>query len=138
MLLLKPVKKKDAFLDEAKGWFEQDITDLKDYKTDTLGVRHTAPDFVYSSSFNMGGLLKKAGNNIIFEIGKIEGQPLIIKPEQRTRNIDIYMPYARCIEYNIVFEIPDGYKVEGVEALNKNISPKLMQVFLHCRSKRHR
>ena len=61
-------KQKEAFIAEAKGWFEQEVTDFKDYKTDTLGVRHTAPDFVYSSSFNLGGLVKKAGDNIIIEI----------------------------------------------------------------------
>ncbi|MEP6713154.1 MAG: DUF3857 domain-containing protein [Ferruginibacter sp.] len=113
---------KDAFLEEAKGWFEQDITGLKNCKTDTLGVRHTAPNFVYSSSFTIGNLVKKAGNNMIVEIGKIEGQPLIIKNEQRKREIDAYMPYARSIEYNIEFEIPDGYTVEGLQALNKNVT----------------
>ncbi len=114
-------KQKDAFVKEAKGWLEQDITDLKDYKTDNLGVRHTAPNFVYSSSFNVGGLVKKAGNNIIVEIGKIQGQPLVIKEEQRRRDIDIYMPFARSIEYNIEMTIPDGYTAEGVAALNKNV-----------------
>ena len=115
-------KQKDAFVAEAKGWFEQEVTNLKDYKTDNLGVRHTAPDFIYSSSFNLGGLVKKAGNNIIVEIGKLQGQPLVIKPEQRKRNIDVYMPFARSIEYNIELEIPEGYSAEGVEALNKKVT----------------
>jgi hypothetical protein len=114
-------KQKDAFVKEAKDWFEQDVTDLKDYKTDKLGVRHTDPDFVYSSSFNLGGFIKKAGNNIIIEIGKIQGQPLVIKQEQRKRDIDIYMPFARSIEYNIELEIPDGYTAEGITALNKKV-----------------
>ena len=114
-------KQKEAFVKEAKSWFEQEITDLKDNKTDNLGVRHTAPDFVYSSNFNLGGLVKKAGNNIIVEIGKIQGQPLVIKQEQRKRDIDVYMPFARSIEYNIELEIPDGYSAEGVAALNKKI-----------------
>jgi Domain of Unknown Function with PDB structure (DUF3857) len=114
-------KQKDAFSAEAKGWFEQDITDLKDYKTDNLGVRHTAPDFIYSSTFNLGGLVKKAGNNIIIEIGKIQGHPLVIKPEQRKRDVDAYMPFARSIEYNIELEIPEGYTAEGIEALNKKV-----------------
>jgi len=114
-------KQKDAFVKEAKDWFEQDVTDLKDYKTDKLGVRHTDPDFVYSSSFNLGGFIKKAGNNIIVEIGKIQGQPLVIKQEQRKRDIDIYMPFARTIEYNMELEIPDGYTAEGVAALNKKV-----------------
>ena len=115
-------KQKDAFIEEAKYWFDQDVTDLKDYKTDTLGVRHSAPDFVYSSSFNLNGMVKKAGNNIILEIGKIEGEPLVIKPEQLKRDLDVYMPYARCIEYNVEFEIPDGYSVEGIAALNKDVT----------------
>jgi hypothetical protein len=114
-------KQKDDFIKEAKDWFEQDITDLKDYKTDKLGVRHTSPDFVYSSTFNLGGLVKKAGNNIILEIGKIQGQPLVIKPEQRIRDIDIYMPFARSVEYNIILEIPDGYTAEGIAVLNKKV-----------------
>jgi hypothetical protein len=66
--------------------------------------------------------VKKAGNNIIVEIGKIEGEPLIIKPEQRKRDIDMYAPFARSIEYNIEFKIPDGYTVQGIEALNKNVT----------------
>jgi hypothetical protein len=114
-------KQKDAFIKEAKDWFEQEVTDLKDYKTDNLGVRHTAPDFVYSSSFNLGGLVKKAGNNIIIEVGKIQGQPLVIKEEQRKRDIDIFMPYARSIEYNIELQIPEGYTAEGIAALNKKV-----------------
>jgi len=113
---------KDEFISEAKDWFNQDITGLKDYKTDTLGVRDSAPNFVYSSTFTLNGLVKRAGNNIIVEIGKIEGEPLIIKPEQRKRDIDVYMPFARSIEYNIKFQIPDGYTVEGVAALNKKVS----------------
>jgi hypothetical protein len=115
-------KQKDQFVSEAKEWFSQDVSDLKDYKTDTLGVRISAPNFVYSSSFNLNGLVKKAGNNIIVEIGKIEGEPLIIKPEQRKRDIDMYAPFARSIEYNIEFQIPDGYTVQGIEALNKNVT----------------
>lgn len=112
---------KDEFVKEAKDWFDQEVTDLKDYKTDNLGVRHTAPDFIYSSSFYLGGLVKKAGNNIIVEIGKIQGQPFVVKPEQRKRDIDIYMPFARSVEYNIELEIPAGYSAEGIAALNKKV-----------------
>jgi len=55
------------------------------------------------------------------EIGKIEGQPLVIKPEQRKRDIDVYAPFARSIEYNIEFKIPEGYTVVGLAALNKKV-----------------
>ena len=112
---------KDAFIKEAGDWFNQDVLELKDFKTDNLGVRHTAPDFVYSSSFNLAGLVKKAGNNMILEIGKIQGDPLVVKPDQRNRDLDIYMAFARSIEYNIDLEIPEGYSAEGINALNKKV-----------------
>lgn len=112
-------KQKAAFISEAKDWFEQDITELTNYKTDTLGVRHTAPNFVYSSSFTLGGLVKKAGNNIIVDIGKVQGTPLTVMPEQRKRTLDVYMPFARSIEFNIELSIPEGYSAEGIAALNK-------------------
>lgn len=114
-------KQKEAVINEVKNWFEQDITDLKDFKIINPGVRHTAPDFIYSSSFQLNGLVKKAGNNFIIEIGKIQGQPLAVKEEQRNRTLDVYMPYARSIEYEIELAIPEGYTAEGVEALNSKV-----------------
>lgn len=114
-------KHKDECIDEAKSWFEQEVTDLKDFKIEKMGVRHTDPDFVFSESFLLDGLVKKAGSNIIFEIGKIQGQPLAIKDNQRKREQDVYMPYARSIGYDLRIQIPEGYSVEGVDALKKSV-----------------
>ncbi|MGN6292509.1 MAG: DUF3857 domain-containing protein [Chitinophagaceae bacterium] len=110
-----------SFNDDIKDWYEQDIVNLKDWKIDNMGIRHTAPDFIYSSSFDMDGLVKKAGNNIILEIGKVQGTPMVIKPEQRKRDMDVYMPFPRSIEYHLKVEVPEGYTVEGVEGLNKSV-----------------
>jgi hypothetical protein len=109
---------KDAFVKDAKEWFGQDVTNIKDFKVENMGVRHTSPDFVYSSTFNLNGLVKKAGNNLIVEIGKLQGQPLSVKEEQRKRTVDVYAPFARSIGYLIELAIPDGYTVDGVQALN--------------------
>jgi len=114
-------KNKDAFIAEAKDWFEQEVTGLTDHKVVNMGVRHTNPDFVYASKFKLDGLVKKAGNNYIIDIGKIQGSPLQIKPDQRKRTLDIYMPFARSLTTEIAFQIPEGYTVEGVAALNKKV-----------------
>lgn len=112
-------KQPEKFKDEVKDWFEQEITDLKDMKLVNLGVRHTSPVFEYASSFKMSGCVKKAGNNYIVDIGKLQGTPLKITEEHRKRTIDVYMPFARAIETYITINIPDGYSCEGVAALNK-------------------
>ena len=101
-------KQKDAFIEEAKSRFEQDITELTKYKVENMGVRHTNPDFVYSSEFLLDGLVKKAGNNLILEIGKIQGEPLSIRDDQRKRTLDVYMPFPRSIGYDIRLKIPDA------------------------------
>ncbi|MEI9946769.1 MAG: DUF3857 domain-containing protein [Chitinophagaceae bacterium] len=115
------LKQKDAFVTEAKEWFEQEITELSDNKVQNLGVRHTSPDFIYSSKFKMGGVIKKAGNNYILEIGKLQGSPLQIDPSQRKRKLDVYMPFARSINTEITIEIPPGYTAEGWESLNRKV-----------------
>jgi len=112
---------KDAFLKEAKGWYETDITNLTNHKIENLGVRHNNGDFIYSSEFTMGGLVKKAGNNFIVDIGKLQGIPLKIEDNQRQRNLNVYAPFARSIHYQITLEIPPGYTAEGVASLNKKV-----------------
>ena len=112
---------KDKFVNEAKDWFDQPVTDLTDYKVENLGVRHNNPDFVYSSKFNLGGLVKKAGNNLVIEIGKLQGATIKASPDLRKRKLDVYMPFARSINSQITLQIPDGYTAEGIAELNKKI-----------------
>jgi hypothetical protein len=69
----------------------------------------------------LDGLVKKAGNNYIFEIGKLLGGQIEIKPEDHVRNEDIYMAYPRQFSYTIQFDIPDGYTCEGVDRLNVKV-----------------
>ncbi len=87
-----------------------------------MGLRHTNPDFIYSTRFTIDGWIKKAGNNYIFEIGKLIGSQLELKPDQRNRKVDVYMPFPRTYEYTIEVDIPAGYKVEGLDKLVQNKS----------------
>ena len=112
-------KQKDAFITEAKEWMEVDITDLKDPKILNPGVRHTAPSFDYASGFRLNGLMKRAGNNYIIEVGKMIGNPTSAEGKQRERTIDIYGPYARTVRTEITVQVPDGYTVEGLGELTK-------------------
>jgi hypothetical protein len=67
---------------------------------------------------NMG---KKAGPNIIFEIGKFIGKQTEVEEKQKERSVDIYMDYPRMFTQEIVFTVPAGYSVEGIESLNKTV-----------------
>ncbi|MFM2359213.1 MAG: hypothetical protein RLY16_1206 [Bacteroidota bacterium] len=106
---------------EAEGFFDQEVKAVTSYKLDSLGIHHTNTDFIFSSEISLGGVVKKAGNNLILEIGKMQGKVTHLSPGQRTRNIDVYRDYAFGNEFSIEIEVPEGYVAEGVEALNKKV-----------------
>lgn len=109
------------FKEEIKEQYDADPKELLEYKILNSGIFHQQPDLVYRSKFLMDGWVKKAGNNYIVDAGKFIGSQLQIKPAQRNRTVDVYMPYARSFEYNVEMPVPAGYKVEGIENLNREV-----------------
>jgi hypothetical protein len=83
-----------------------------------MGIRHDKPALQYSSGFVIDGWVKKAGNNYIVDIGKLVGSQLKLEEKQRNRTVDVYMPFARSLEWQINLQVPDGYTLEGIEKLN--------------------
>jgi hypothetical protein len=112
---------KDAFEKEAKTWFATEINDLTDHTVVNLGVRHNSPDFIYSSSFSIPGLVKKAGNNFTIDVGRMLGAPIKIEESQRKRTLNVYAPYASSVHHRISIEIPAGYTAEGIASLNRKV-----------------
>jgi len=118
-----PQIKKD-FSDEIKGDFDQDPQQLTNYKIVNPAIDGVSPVFEFSSSFVLDNLVKKAGNNYIVDAGKLTGGFLKLEAKDRQRTADIYMPGARSFKYTITINIPKGYKVSGVEELNKQKTNK--------------
>ncbi len=122
----------NAFAEARKQWkdnFKQEITDQFDVipdevmesKVDQCGIFDLKPDFIYNSKFTVNAWIKKAGNNFILEAGKMIGPQLSLKPEQRDRKVDVYMPHARTLRYNLQIPVPAGYTAEGLDKLNTSI-----------------
>src|SRR5690606_1893601 len=66
--------------------------------------------------------VKKAGNNLVVEIGKILTGQIEVGKDERERTTGIYMGFPRTLENEIVFLIPEGYTVSGIEKLNVNVT----------------
>ena len=115
-------KQKDLFLEDAKDFFDLEVTGLSANKILNPGVRHTSPAFTYAADMNLQGALKHAGNNYIVEIGKLSGSPVKIEEKHRERKLDIYAPFARTMRVEIKLNVPEGYKVEGLENLSRSVS----------------
>jgi uncharacterized protein YnzC (UPF0291/DUF896 family) len=115
-------KWKDQFKEEIQGQFGVEPKEVMEYGIKDYSIRHNNKAFIYNSTFNMEGWVKKAGNNYIFEAGKLVGTFSKVEEKERARKIDIYMPCARSFSYTINITIPDGYKAKGIEAFNKKVS----------------
>lgn len=102
--------------------YDLEIKEVKDLVINEHGRHHSKPNFEFDFKADFEGLIKKAGNNYLVSVGKlIEGQVNLEKDELE-RDSDIYMPYPRSFNHNIVFNIPDGYTVEGIENLNVDVT----------------
>jgi hypothetical protein len=81
----------------------------------------SSPKLVFTDEFTVENLTKKAGPNLILELGRLIEQQTTIKEEQKGRTVDVYMDYARSFSHEFVLTIPDGYTVEGVENFNSKV-----------------
>lgn len=114
-------KNKETYKKSLATEFDFEIENPEFKITNTGRFGDNTP-FSYQEDFAIkNNLLKKAGNNYIVEIGKILTGQLEIDKKELERKNNIYMPFPRRFENEIVFEIPNGFSVSGIEKLNKNI-----------------
>jgi len=110
---------KKIFISEVKSEYDQEPQQISDMKIINTGLTDVNPVFEFASSFTLDNLVQKAGGNYIVETGKLIGGFIKLKQEDRKRTGDVYMPFARSFKYTISVAIPKGYRVKGVEELNK-------------------
>jgi hypothetical protein len=105
-----------------KDWIRQDhdTEEIKEFKVISNG--RFGDDLTAQIKYDAKDYIKKAGPNLIFDIGKMIGGQIELDEDdlkERTKNIEIN--FAKTIENNITLELPEGYKAEGIENLNMSI-----------------
>jgi len=108
----------DNFKAEVSDEFDQEPQEFADYKVINNGLTGIDPVFSYTGTFVLNNYVKKAGNNFVFEAGKLISTINKLSEKERNRKIDVYMPAARNLTYTINFTIPAGYRLKGAEDLN--------------------
>lgn len=83
---------------------------------DYFGIR----PFVVKSSFISNSSIEKAGNKFLFNIGDLIGQQMEMYQEEE-RKQEVESEFMRSYHRTINFEIPEGYKVSNLEALNIDV-----------------
>ena len=126
----KRAKQEEKFKEYQENKFEYiqewvkdqyDIEEILDFEVLNFGQKVDRP-LSAKYIFETEEYIKKAGPNLIFDIGSlISGQVELTEEEINERTKPIELNFARTISNEIVVSIPEGKKVEGLDVLNMNV-----------------
>jgi len=123
---LRERKKEDKTrkLETMKKELDDDFENLTAYTEFTLnsdGRNWRKQELNYTNKFELGDMVKIAGDNLLVAVPGLIGDQLWISQDDRKREVDAYMDYPESIRNIINFSIPAGYKLVGIQSLNVNI-----------------
>jgi len=79
------------------------------------------PELKYTEEYQLGDFVRHAGKSLLVSIPSLASHQLQIKGDERNRQYDIDVRYARQVKWTINFAIPAGYNVLGLEDLQNKI-----------------
>lgn len=114
-----------------KEWFKTktkyylSVDDLEDYsyKIDSTGRFGRNEPIIYEEKFQVKDqYVKKAGANLLIEIGKMMGNQIHITDEERKRTLDVYKEYPVKYITEIHLAIPEGYEIKSMDNLQTQVN----------------
>lgn len=117
-------KQKEEIEKEIKDYHDNEPKEVKSYEILNFGIVKQDPDFAFKSDYLMDGVVKKAGNNLILDAGKLIGKQFVLEERDRQRTIDAYITSARSYEFEISIKIPEAYTIENINNLKVNVDNK--------------
>lgn len=99
----------------------ENISSYSEFTLNTDGRTWRKQELNYTNKFELGDMVKKAGDNLLVAVPGLIGQQLFVSQDERKREVDAYMGFPRSLRNIINFTIPAGYKAVGVQNLNMNV-----------------
>lgn len=110
------LENRELIVDEE--WSEGNVSEFSSTVLETGRYGTKIPLHVKENFKLTDGYIKKAGKNLILEIGKFMGLQIEIEDKERERNVNVNLDNAKTYEFEIHLEIPEGYALKGVDNLN--------------------
>ncbi len=114
-------KIKDERLTE---WLEGEhvALELIEFKIEDYGMMNLDKSLKIGYEFSSDEFIKKAGPNLIFDIGKVSGDQLQLDREElEGRRSDIRIECPKSITTDITITLPEGITAHGLEDLNRTV-----------------
>ena len=106
----------ETFAEEIKGYHAKTPVKINQTKVTSFGENNTP--FTYTTDYQIDGLVKKAGKNLVVSVGQLVGPQKHIEGKERERDADIVYNYPSTYTVTLTLDIPQGYSV-AAESLQK-------------------
>ena len=112
---------RDKNIDEwIKGDFRVD--EIQDFETVSFGTSQKDNNLETKMQFTSSEYIKKAGPNLIFEIGALISPQVELSDEEiNERERDAFINYEKTISNDITVTLPAGLTAHGLDALQFNV-----------------
>ncbi len=111
-----------------KRWLEGEHAELKimHFQVDEYGMMNEEKTLSVAYEFSSNQFVKKAGPNLIFDIGKVAGDQLQLdRDELEGRRSDIKIECPKSISSEITITLPKGLTARGLEDLNMEVENEI-------------
>lgn len=88
------------------------------------GVRPDQTQLTINAELEFSGLTEQLGNDLSLTIGMLTGMPQPVADNERTRLLDVLMPFINQETHSLLVKAPEGYQFDAasVEALARNVN----------------
>lgn len=113
-------RKPDYMKQQLEREFDGPVT-YQNFDMVAEGRSFKKPEMMFRETFQVGGLIRKAGKKLLVNLSGLMGGQLHINEDDRLREFDADLRYPRKLRWQINFTIPTGYTVDGLKELTNNI-----------------
>lgn len=113
-------RKPDYMKQQLEREFDGPVT-YQNFDMVAEGRSFKKPELMFRETFQVGGLIRKAGKKLLVNLSGLMGGQLHIEEDDRLREFDADLRYPRKLRWQINFTVPAGYTVEGLQELTNNI-----------------
>ena len=101
----------DNFRDEVTQYHDRAPVAITGTKVELVG--ENGGPLAYTVDYQMDGMVKTAGQNLVVSIGQLLGRHIHIEGRERTRDCDIMRAFAKTYEVEVNLQLPAGYMVNA-------------------------
>jgi hypothetical protein len=109
-------------MERAKMNWLWELDTVMDFSIVSTGRTLESPDFICKMTVTVQDVISSIDDGYLVHVGKLLDSQRKIEEEHRVRSFPVYSGYPRSFAYHISIDIPEGYVVEGFEALNVEVT----------------